>query len=405
MQRERIVVTGFSALTCIGLSVREMWEGLVHGRSGISPVENLPFSTPFEGAACQIKDFHDVELREFNRAAQLAICGVRDAITNAQLDELSFRRVPLLIGTTMSGFFAGALEPVSSQSETVTGAEFRVRAEPVRPKYQYCSELSEVVATYFKMTGIAMTIPTACSAGNYAIALGAEYICRNASSIVICGGADAFSPIAFAGFSKLKAMAKDVCRPFDLDRDGILVSEGSAFLVLESLSSARARGAHIYAELAGYGMSCDGYHITAPHPKGRGAKLAMERALERAGIGPEELDYICAHGTGTFANDRMEAEAIQGLLGNKADTVPVSSIKSSMGHAMGAASAIEAVACSLALEHQFIPPTLHCRNPDPEFSIDVVCERGRSRVLTYVLSNAFAFGGNNAAIILKRWDS
>ena len=403
MQRECVAVTGLSALTCIGLSARDMWEGLVQGRSGGSPVEQLPFSNPIEEVACQIKNFHNEELREFNRAIQLAICGVRDAITDAKLEEPLFRRAPLLIGTTMSGFFAGTLEPVSSPSESATGSRSLVNANLVRARYQYCSELSEAVSRHFSMTGMAMTVPTACSAGNYAIALGAEYIERRMSDIVICGGVDAFSPIAFAGFSKLKAMAKNVCRPFDQDRDGMLVSEGSAFFVLESLSSARARSAHIYAVLAGYGISCDGYHIAAPHPKGCGAKLAMERALEMAGIGPEDLDYICAHGTGTFANDRMEAKAIKDLLGGNAETVPVSSIKSSLGHAMGAASAIEAVACALALEHQFIPPTLHCHNPDPEFSIDVVCERGRSADLTFVLSNAFAFGGNNAAIILKHW--
>ena len=252
---------------------------------------------------------------------------------------------------------------------------------------------------YLQLSGLGITIPTACAAGNYAIALATQYIQQGVASQVVCGGVDAFSPIAFAGFSRLKAMAKEVCRPFDQDRDGLLISEGSAFLILESLSSARKRKATIYAEMVGYGMSCDGYHITAPHPQGEGARLAIERALQSGEISPPEIDYICAHGTGTYANDRMEAAAINAVFG---ETTPVSSLKSAMGHAMGAASAIEAVACVLALRDQFVPATIHCRNPDPECAIQVIAGQGVSKKLTHVLNNAFAFGGNNAAIILKR---
>jgi len=379
-----------------------MWQALISGRCGASPVEGLPFES--SGVACQIKGFEPDGIEEFDRASQLAICGVRDALEDAKLDRDTALKVPVLVGTTMSGFFAGALARTSTTAAMLSGeSAVTMPTSDNSVRYGYCSSISEAVINHLGLSGVGITVPTACSAGNYAIAIGAQYIERRSCEVVVCGGADAFSPIAFAGFSRLKAMAAEICRPFDQDRDGLLVSEGSAFLVLENISSAVKRGAHIYAELAGYGMSCDGYHITAPHPKGAGAQLAMERTLKQAGVRPEEVDYICAHGTGTFANDRMEAEAIQTVFGGAACTVPVSSIKSSLGHAMGAASAIEAVVCILALQHQFVPPTLHCRYPDPEFAIRVVCGTGEPAELTYVLSNAFAFGGNNAAILLKRW--
>ena len=402
MKRERVVVTGLSALTCIGLSATKMWEALIEGQCGASPVEG-PLFEESGGIACQIKDFKPQGLERFDRASQLAIRGVQDAIEDARIDRKTLVKAPVLVGTTMSGFFAGSLEKAVLATVVTKDEPAAMLTNGENTRYKYCSSISEAVISFLELSGVGITIPTACAAGNYAIAIGAQYIERGTSEVVICGGADAFSPIAFFGFSRLKAMAAEICRPFDVDRDGLLVSEGSAFLVLESLSAARKRNANIYAEVVGYGMSCDGYHITAPHPGGKGAQLAMKRALGWAKIRPDKVNYICAHGTGTFANDRMEAKAIHAVFGETVRTVPVSSIKSSIGHAMGAASAIEAVVSILALKNQFIPPTLYCYHPDPEFAIRVICRRGEYAELTYVLSNAFAFGGNNAVIVLKQW--
>ena len=221
---------------------------------------------------------------------------------------------------------------------------------------------------------------------------------------MLAGGADPFSRITYMGFARLGAIAPERCQPFDHNRKGMIPGEGAAVLVLEPLDRARARGATIYAEMLGYGVSCDSHHMTAAHPQGDGAIRAMSRALKESGVDVADIDYISAHGTGTPTNDRVESIAVKKLFGDRASKVPMSSIKSMLGHTMGAASAIEAAACSMALSTGVIPPTINYEEPDPECEIDCVPNKARQSIPRVVLNNAYAFGGNNASLCLARYE-
>jgi 3-oxoacyl-[acyl-carrier-protein] synthase II len=222
---------------------------------------------------------------------------------------------------------------------------------------------------------------------------------------MLAGGSDSFSRITYTGFAQLGAIAPEVCQPFDRCRKGMIPGEGAGVLVLEPLSAAKHRGAHIYAEVGGYGLSCDAHHMTAAHPNGEGAVRAMKQALEQSGTNAEAVSYINAHGTGTATNDRLETLAVKKLFGDAAYRIPMSSIKSMLGHTMGAASAIEAAACALAVYHDRIPPTINLQEPDPECDLDYVPNCAREHIVQVAMSNAYAFGGNNASLILKKCES
>jgi 3-oxoacyl-(acyl-carrier-protein) synthase len=265
--------------------------------------------------------------------------------------------------------------------------------------------LAGAIAMQLGLHGLVLATTAACAAGNHALAIGYEWIRGGRAPVVLAGGAEGLSRLAHIGFSRLHVVASDLCRPFDRRRQGLLLGEGAAFLVLEDPVHARARGAHIWAGLAGYGLAGDAYHLVAPHPEGRGAALAMRRALHMAGIAPEDIDYINAHGTGTPQNDSAETSAIKSAFGRHAFQVPISSIKALGGHAMGAAAAIEAIACVLALQHQCIPPTHHLEEPDPLCDLDYVPQVPREARLRWVMNNSFAFGGNNAAVVLAHPDA
>jgi 3-oxoacyl-[acyl-carrier-protein] synthase II len=257
-------------------------------------------------------------------------------------------------------------------------------------------------AEELRTRGPCLMVPTACAAGNYAIGWGADLIREGATDVAIVGGADAISRGCFAVFHRLGAIAPEVTQPFDAERKGMMVSEGAAALVLEELGAARQRGATVYAELLGYGLACDAHHLTAPHPEGLGAVLAMTRALADAQADPSSVSYISAHGTGTRANDSTESYAVRQVFGARADLVPTSSIKSMLGHSMGAASAIEAVACALAVYHGVVPPTMNYEHPDPTCLQDVVPNAARPAQVNVAVSNSFAFGGNISTIVVGR---
>jgi 3-oxoacyl-[acyl-carrier-protein] synthase II len=248
-------------------------------------------------------------------------------------------------------------------------------------------------------------IPTACAAGNYAIGYAFDCIRSGTADTMLAGGSDAFSRIPYTGFARLGAIAPERCQPFDKNRQGMVPGEGAAVLVLEKADAARARGATIYAEVKGYGLSCDAHHMTAGHPEGDGAIRAMEAAIADAGVALDDVDYISAHGTGTPTNDRIESLALHRLFGDRAKSLPMSSIKSMLGHTMGAASAIEAAACSLALHTGIVPPTINYEEPDPECEVDCVPNQARTIDPRVVLNNAYAFGGNNASLCLARWEA
>jgi 3-oxoacyl-[acyl-carrier-protein] synthase II len=265
-----------------------------------------------------------------------------------------------------------------------------------------CHNIAANVASEVGFAAGAVMIPTACAAGNYAIAHAADRLAAGRADLMLAGGADAFSRITFTGFARLGAIAPDVCRPFDRHRKGMIPGEGAAVLVLEPLGRALARGATIYAEVAGYGLSCDAHHMTAAHPEGDGAARAMEQALAAAGLAPDDVSYVSAHGTGTPVNDRLEAAAVRRVFGARARRVPTSSIKSMLGHTMGAASAIEAAACALACATDRLPPTIHFEEPDPECDLDVVPNQAREVAVEVAMNNAYAFGGNNASVIFRK---
>jgi 3-oxoacyl-[acyl-carrier-protein] synthase II len=243
-------------------------------------------------------------------------------------------------------------------------------------------------------------IPTACAAGNYALAHASDAIRYGEATLMLAGGSDAFSRITYTGFARLGAIAPARCQPFDKLRKGMVPGEGAAILVLEHRDRAIARGAKIYAELVGYGLTCDANHMTAPH--GDGAARAMQIAMTDAGVRPDEIGYISAHGTGTAVNDRIETMAVKQAFGDAAYRVPMSSIKSMLGHTMGAASAIEAAACSLAVRDDRIPPTINFENPDPECDLDIVPNAARHVPVELSMNNAYAFGGNNASVIFRK---
>jgi 3-oxoacyl-[acyl-carrier-protein] synthase II len=263
-----------------------------------------------------------------------------------------------------------------------------------------CSVIAHNVAAAFALRGPNATIPTACAAGNYAIAHAVELLRSGRADVAVAGGTDAFSRSAFTGFSRLLAMSPDFCRPFDRNRRGLLLGEGAGVLVLETLAGALRRGAEPRAEILGYGLSCDAFHITGPHPEGEGAQAAMMAALAAASLSPRDVSYINAHGTGTAHNDRIETMAIEKVFGERAHDIPVSSIKALTGHVMGGASAIEAVACVGAIQRGTVPPTWNYETPDPECDLDYVPNAPRAVEVRVAVNNSYAFGGNNASVIL-----
>jgi 3-oxoacyl-[acyl-carrier-protein] synthase II len=275
------------------------------------------------------------------------------------------------------------------------------RAGPEADLLQYPADtIASNIAGEMGFAGINATIPCACAAGNYAIAYAFDLIRSGRADLMLAGGADGFARVAFTGFARLGAVSPDVCRPFARNRKGMIPGEGAAVLVLEPLDSALRRGAQIYAEISGYGLSCDAYHMTSAHPEGDGAARAMTKSLEQSGLKPEDVSYISAHGTGTPTNDRLETIAVKRVFGDSAYRTPISSIKSMLGHTMGAASAIEAAACAMAISASRIPPTMNLEEPDPECDLDYVPNRARDCEVRAAMSNAFAFGGANASLIL-----
>jgi len=265
-----------------------------------------------------------------------------------------------------------------------------------------CHVIAAHVACELNFAGVNMMIPTACAAGNYAIAHAFDVLRMGRADLMLAGGSDAFSRITFTGFARLGAVAPEICQPFDLNRKGMIPGEGAGIVVLEPLDGARKRGARIYAEVVGYGLSCDAHHMTAAHPLGEGAVRAMQSALNESGTKPEEVGYISAHGTGTPTNDRLETVAVKRLFKDAAYRIPISSIKSMLGHTMGAASAIEAAVCALAVFDNRIPPTINLNEPDADCDLDYVPNHARELQVNVAMNNAYAFGGNNASLILKK---
>jgi 3-oxoacyl-[acyl-carrier-protein] synthase II len=331
------------------------------------------------------------------RGSQLAVAAAWMALddSGADLDQYPRRRVGVSMGTT-SG------EPLFIERYNDIRKADGLDAVPgdMLPKYP-CHTIPANIAIEMDLHGPCLMIPTACAAGNYAIGYAFDLLRAGQADLMLAGGADAFSRITYTGFSQLGAIAPERCQPFDKNRKGMVPGEGAALLVLEPLDVARARGATVYAEVLGYGLSCDSHHMTAAHPEGDGAVRAMAMAMTESGVGPEQIDYISAHGTGTPTNDRVESIAVKTVFQERAARVPISSIKSMLGHTMGAASAIEAAACALAIHSGMVPPTINYEEPDPDCDLDCVPNQARETHPKVVLNNAYAFGGNNASLCLS----
>ena len=377
MPPPRVVVTGIGVVTSIGVGVDPFWRALLEGRTGISPVTSFDTGRYRVHLGGEVKAFRPQDyvqtlpLEGMARASQLAIAAARLALADA--GHVHGARDSHTVGVSM-GTTSGEPEMI----ERFNDMELAGTRDGIGPAFvrQYPAHvIAAHVASELGCRGPNVVIPTACAAGNYALAHALDSIRNGEADVMLAGGSDAFSRITYSGFARLGAIAPERCQPFDRHRKGMIPGEGAALLVLEGLERAQARGARIYAELAGYGLTCDANHMTAPH--GDGATLAMRRAMADAGVTPDEVGYISAHGTGTAVNDRIETHAVKQAFGQAAYRVPMSSIKSMLGHTMGAASAIEAAACALAVRNDVVPPTMHLEAPDPECDLDYVPNEAR----------------------------
>jgi 3-oxoacyl-[acyl-carrier-protein] synthase II len=397
----RVVITGLGPVSCIGIGVDSFGTALRAGRSGISPITafdatGFPHYKGGEVAGFVPEDMLErISPADWGRTSQFAAAAARLAVRDSGIDEdlLAAARSGSSIGTTSGE--SQVIEQLAA--EWVSGGFESLTPDAVRQVP--ASRLANAVNRELGLTGETMTISTACSASNYALGYAFDQIHDGEVDYMIAGGADALCRWAQAGFYRLGAMSKDACSPFDKDRAGMLTGEGGAALFLETLDSAVDRGAHIYAEVLGYGLNCDANHMVAPDSSA--IAECMRRAHRNAGIKASEVDYVCMHGTGTPANDAMEGKAVLDVFGD--DPPPVSSIKSMLGHAMGAASGFGAIASALAIDRGFLPPTINYTTPDPGLThLDPVPNEAREAKLNIVQNNGFAFGGNNSITILGR---
>ncbi len=407
----RAVVTGLGPVTPIGIGKASFLEGQHQGRSGVGRIRRFDTSA----LPCQIAaEIHDdlsswvdpKESRRLDRFVKLALAAAALAVEDAGLSEadLASPRVGTLVGSGIGG-----METWEEQSKIFhsRGAD---RVSPFFIPMMIANMASGQIAMRYRATGPSSTVVLACATGSAAIGEAARTIRLGEADLILVGGAEAaVTPMAIGGFGNMKALStrndqpQAASRPFTASRDGFVLGEGAGVLALEELEHARARGAHIYAEVVGYGSSADAYHITMPAPEGRGAQAATRAALESASLAPEAIGYINAHGTSTPANDLTETQAIKAVFGDHSGKLAISSTKSMTGHLLGAAGAVEAIATIQAFESGVLPPTINYDDPDPELDLDFVPNRARAQQVEYGMSNSFAFGGQNAVVILRRW--
>ena len=399
MPSSAVVVTGLGLVTSIGIGRETFWQRLLEGQSGVTPVRSFDTSRYSVHLGGEIHDFEPgpyvqrLEPGRLGRATLFAVAAARMALDDAG-HIADAARTGVSIGTT-SG------EPACVERFNdleLSGARDRIGPELLND--YPCHLLAAHVASEFGFRGPNLVIPTACAAGNYAVANALDTIRAGDADVMLAGGSDAFSRITYTGFARLGAIAPERVQPFDRRRKGTIPGEGAAVLVLERADRALARGARVYAEVAGYGLSCDASHMTAP--QGDGAARAMQAAMRDAGLGPDRISYVSAHGTGTPVNDKVETAALKQAFGEAAFRVPISSIKSMLGHTMGAASAIEAATCALAVYDDRIPPTINLDDADPECDLDYVTGGARHMKVEAAMNNAYAFGGNNASVIFVK---
>ena len=408
----RVVITGMGAITCLGNSVDEFWTGLKNGQSGIREISLVsPGGFPCKVSG-EIQDFDATdymdrkEARRMARFSQFAVAaahqGVKDSGIDFESEDLD--RIGVLMGSGSGGL-----------PETDQQAEIRVtrgvgRMSPYYIPMMLVNMASANISHTFNLTGYTNTCVTACAASTQAIGEASEVIRRGNAEVIVTGGTEAgICEIGMGGFSTMRALTTwdgdptKASRPFDSGRDGFAPAEGSGVLIMESLDHARARGADIYAEIAGWGVSADAYHLVQPHPEGVGAAKAIERALESAGVGLDDVDYINAHGTSTPINDKSETTAIKRVFGEQAYDIPISSTKSMVGHSLGASGSLEAIACISSINDGILHPTINQEEPDPDCDLDYIPNVAREADLNVVLTNSFGFGGQNACLVIRKF--
>lgn len=412
IELKRVVVTGLGAITPIGNTLAEYWEGLLNGRNGIGPITLFDASRHDCRIAGEVKNFdpHQYmerkEAKRMDRFAQFGVSTSKQALADAQfvINDLNAEQVGVIIGTGIGG-----LKVLEDQQEIylTRGPD---RCSPFMIPMMIANMAAGLTAIHTGAKGPNTCTVTACAAGSNAIGDAFRLVQRGYAQAMICGGTEAaVTPLSLAGFAACKALStrnddpEHACRPFDSKRDGFVMGEGSGILLLEELEHALARGAKIYAEIVGYGMTCDAYHITSPVPGGEGATRAIQLALKDASITSEQVSYINAHGTSTQANDSTETAAIKKALGESAYQVAVSSTKSMTGHLLGGSGGIEAVATVMAVANDQIPPTINLDNPDPACDLDYVPYKSRSQKVEVALSNSFGFGGHNVTLVFKKY--
>jgi 3-oxoacyl-[acyl-carrier-protein] synthase II len=398
-----VVVTGCSAVTAAGVELDGFWQSLMGGGCYIKPLEGFAYKDlqGLVGAEVQLPPddtlpaAFDTDLVRA-RCGQLALAAARRAVVHAGFPDEPRERTGLAVGTTMGEERQiGDLSERWSQVEAdAVDAGFSTRAGSHR--------LTSLIAGELGLGGPVILNATACSSGNAAVAWGYDLVASGTVDAALAGGADTLTRLIYCGFHRMGALSKSICRPFDQNRDGVSFGEGAAFVVLEELEQARRRGARILAEVAGFGISNDVHHITAPHPEGDGVRRAILQALETTGTALGAVDYVSAHGTGTPYNDLGEVRALKAVFGERAATLPTSSIKGIIGHTNGAAGAVQAVACTLALLHQAVPPTANLVEPDREFGMDFVPGKGRPMRVDTCLNLSAGFGGSNVCTVFKR---
>ena len=412
MEKRRVVITGLGAVTPVGLTAAESWEAVKAGKCGIGPITLYDASNMKAKLAGEVKGFDPAnymekrEARKVDRFAQFALAAAQEAVEQSGLDFA--KEAPYRCAIIMSAGIGGL---ITLQNECVKGSQKGFdKISPFFIPMAIGNMASAHIAIKYGLKGMATCPTTACAGGTNAVGDALRQVRDGYADVVLCGGAEAVvTELAMGGFTSMHALHTGddpaaASIPFDARRSGFVMGEGAGVLVLEELAHAQARGAKILGEVVGYGATCDAYHITAPAPGGEGGAKAMSLALEDAGVAPEEVGYINAHGTSTPMNDSCETQAIKTAFGDHAYHLAVSSTKSMTGHMLGAAGAVEAVFTAQSLMDGFLPATIGYQEPDPECDLDVVPNVGRSADIKYAMSNSLGFGGHNASILLKKWE-
>jgi len=408
----RVVVTGLGAITPLGHDVKTTWERLLKGTSGIDRIKSFDTSDHVVKIAGEVKDWHPEErippksAKRLDRCVQLSLWSMIEAVEDAKIDFSKYDpdRVGVIIGSGIGGLLTWEAEHTKFIQQGPS------RVSPFLIPMMICDMTSGYAAIHWGLKGPNYTTVSACASGAHAIGNAFRAIKYGDADVMLTGGSEApITPFALAGFSNMRALSRrndepqKASRPFDKGRDGFVMAEGAGGLVLEEFESARQRGAEIYCEILGFGATGDGYHITAPAPEGEGARRAMARAIREAGCRNEDIGFINTHGTSTELNDKFEARAIKDLMGPHAGKIVLNATKSMLGHSLGAAGAVEAVATILSIKNRIVHPTLNLEDPDPECEgLDIACGESREVKIDYALSNSLGFGGHNATICFKR---